>query len=244
MKIGIKLGSMLITGGNGKVDVEYLNFVCEQIAKLKKDGHQVFLVTSGAIASDQTPGRSENARASVGQGRLIRCFIDIMESYNINVAQLLPTYVHLQNKDSDYNHVFIEILNDKKLLPVINYNDPVDSREIKQLHYYADNDNLLLAHSLVAKADLAIIAISEKCFRDRQGAPIYQARLSEKQHLVSCCQGGNACGHGKEGMKTKIFVLCSLAEKKIRGIMAPGKEENFILRAVNQEPNFGLTIEP
>lgn len=245
MIIGVKFSSMLITGGKGEVDRIYLNDVCRQLALLKKAGHQVFLITSGAIASDQTKDRSENLRGAVGQARLINWYRFIMdEFYNLDVAQLLPTYVDLQNKDSVYQRVFLEALNDKKALPVINYNDPVDDREIKQLHDFADNDNLLLVHSLAAKADLAIIAISEKCFHDQQGAPIYQASLGDKQHLISCCQGGNACGHGKEGMKTKISVLCKLAENNIKGIMAPGREENFIMRAVNQEPNFGLTIEP
>ena len=74
MRIGIKVGSKLLTDGKGSINKEFILGVCQQISILIRGGHEVFLVSSGAVASDPHIHRSKNLRAIVGQPDLLKFY--------------------------------------------------------------------------------------------------------------------------------------------------------------------------
>ncbi len=245
MKIGVKIGSNVLVG-NGGVKKPLIKHICAQMAILLDEGHQVFLVTSGAIASDPKTHRSENLRASVGHVRLVGLYGDYFAKFGYEVSKLLPTYHYLHKGDSAskvFARTFKEGMKDRYIVPIINYNDPVDDKEIKALHGYRDNDNLFYAICCLAKADMAIIGVGVEGILDNQGKKIPVAALGEKGRILSYAKGGSSAGYGKKGMATKIGVLYGLAGDGVYSVLAPGNEQNFILRAAAKEENFGTIFK-
>ena len=245
MKIGIKIGSNVLVG-NGSVKKPLIKHICAQMAVLLGDGHQVFLVTSGAIASDSKTHRSENLRASVGQVGLMGLYGGYFAEFGYEVSQLLPTYHYLREENNEsmvFMRIFKEGMDDKYVVPIINYNDSVDNREIDVLHGYRDNDNLFYAICCLVKTDMAIIGVDVEGVLDDRGKKVFTAALEEKDRILSYANGGNSAGYGKKGMITKMGVLYALAETGIYSVLAPGNEKNFILRAAAKEKDFGTIFK-
>jgi glutamate 5-kinase len=239
MKIGIKLGSALLADSKGKIREELIAEVCRQVAQLVRKGHEVFIVTSGAVASDRKSKRSKNLRAGVGQPRIISRYIKYLEVYGIEVAQFLLTDQELTGTGSKTTKATLFEAFKEKVVPVINANDPTNSVELKRLEVCADNDMLFKLVCQLVKADMVIIGFSEKGILDDSKKVLHEVRISELEKILKYAKGGNKLGHGNEGMATKIKVLGFLAEAGIKAILVPGKEKNFILRTVAGEKNFG-----
>jgi glutamate 5-kinase len=241
-RIGIKLGSALLTDGNGGINNELLQEVCRQTAQLVKEGNEVFIVTSGAIACDKKSYRSKNLRSAVGQPRIMHKYVSFLAQYDVDAAQMLLTDEYLLNKKSKQCNLLKGILNEAfrdGVVPVINANDVIDSQEIKALRHCQDNDVMLKLTCLLVKADLAIIGIREQGLLDRESRVIYEVNRKNLDDILSFVKGGSGLGHGKNGIVTKVRSLWELASLGVSPILVSGKEENFILRAVAGEKDFG-----
>lgn len=241
-RIGIKLGSALLTDGNGRINDKLLSAVCRQIARLIKDGHEVFIVTSGAIACDEKKHRSKNLRSAIGQPRIMHKYANFLAKYKIDAAQMLLTDECLLNKKNKQCNLLKKILNEafrENIVPVINANDVIDNQEIKALRYCQDNDVMLKLVCSLVKADLAIIGIDEKGLLDQKNKIVCEVNRENIREILSFIKGGGKLGHGKNGIKTKLKSLWELALLGVSPILVSGKEKNFILRAVAGEKNFG-----
>lgn len=239
-KIGIKLGSQLLTDGNGMIHEDLILSVCQQVAMLKQAGNDVFIVTSGAIQSDSSAKRSDKLRAAVGQPGLMFRYKTFFKAFNLKPAQFLPTYYDLNKDHSDHIETIREGFADKEIVPVINYNDPSDDKEIEAMHKFADNDNLFCLLCLKLKVDYAIICFNEQGLY-YNGELTHEVCASERENLLAQMGQGNAQGHGKgsKGPQTKIKVLCDLAENDIAAYLIPGKEKDCILKALEPDRKIG-----
>lgn len=251
MRIVIKIGSKLLTDGKKKIKWWFIFKLCWQINKLMKFGHEVVLITSGAIKSDYNENRSENLRAGVGQVKLIFLYAFIFKIFfKIDIAQILFTDKNLFDKNGKFigeNSILYKTITEafsKKVIPVLNYNDTVDDKQTRAFKECADNDKTAKWTALLIKADLCIIGFDKLGLLDKKGDVIYQVNQNKKKFALSCAKGGNPLGHGKEGMKTKISVAIELSENGIKTVLAPANKKNFILRAIANEKNFGTIFIP
>jgi len=239
--IGIKLGSATLVN-DGKIRHKFIRRACKQIAWLVKGGSAVFLVTSGAIASDSKKSRSNNLRSSVGQGRIFNEYRIILEKLGVDAGQMLLTDEQLIDKKSAKTcltkKILLEAFSDG-VVEIINANDVIDNEEINALKDCADNDKLFKLVCLLVEADVAIIGLDQDGFLDLDGKVMHCIKVSEIESVLDCARGGNELGHGSEGMRTKVMVLAELAQAKIQAHLAPAKVKDFILRAVLQENDFG-----
>jgi len=257
MTIGVKVGSSLLTDG-GRVNREYLLNLCRQIADLKRSGHRIFLVTSGAVASEPFAVFSKNLRAAIGQAKLIGDYREFFGVFGIKVAQILVT-------DTDFIRVFrsvaLKTIEEairyntavRMVVPIINANDVVSNNEIEALSACADNDRLsqLICEQL-GDVDIMVIGMDEEGLRDENGNIMRQISPRAQIHesidnldlLLSFVNRCSEKGHGSDGMRTKISVAYRLAERGIKVVLAPGREKDFILRVVAGEKNFGTTFLP
>jgi glutamate 5-kinase len=238
MRIGIKLGSSLLTNNQGEINKALISKICFQVAKILKDGHEIFIVSSGAVASDPKKYRSKNLRSAIGQIKIIRYYSKIFASHKIETAQFLLTDRELLNNNAVTKKTLLEAFCEK-VVPIINGNDTVDNEELRALEICADNDKLFYLTCLLVKADVAIIGFSQKGLLDNDKKIVHQVRTTEIKKILGYAKKGSALGHGNDGMKTKIEILNKIAKKGIRAILAPGKEKDFILRALANEKNFG-----
>lgn len=239
--VGIKLGSSTLVSAKG-IDQKFIGKVCAQIAQLVQEGHGVFVVTSGAIASDQAKERSKNLRSAVGQVRIVNEYRMALEKFGIDAAQMLLTDEQLiavnSSKTQLTKKVMLEAF-EAGVVAIINANDVIDNEEIKALTHCADNDRLFKLMCLLVGADIAVIGFDQKGFLDFEGEVMHRIEISEMEKVLGYAKGGSALGHGSDGMRTKVLALVELAQTKIEACLMPAKEKDFILRAVSGEKNFG-----
>jgi glutamate 5-kinase len=242
--IGIKLGSAVLVA-NGKTNHRLIRSVCKQVATLVASGAGIFIVTSGAIASDQSQKRSKNLRSAVGQVRIINDYRLCLEKLGLDCAQMLLTDEQLIDGKSAGARLTKKVMLEAfamGVVPIINANDVIDSEEIKALEHCADNDRLFKLMCLLVGADVAIVGFDQAGFLDLERRVMHRIKISEIETVLACANGGSTLGHGSDGMRTKVLSLAELAQAKIEAYLVPAKENNFIPRAVSREEEFGTNF--
>ena len=145
--IVVKLGTSVLTGGTDKLDKAHMVELVRQCCELKKQGHHVILVSSGAVAAGREQllkpcGRSlidKQMLAAIGQGQLIHIWQSLFGLYGINVGQMLLTRADVDDRERYLNaRDTLNALLNYDVVPIINENDAVATSEIK----VGDNDNL------------------------------------------------------------------------------------------------------
>jgi len=165
LRIVIKLGTGVLTRADGpRLDENQFTEIAENIGGLVRDGHQVILVSSGAVGAGlevlgltnyPEDTRTRQACAALGQIQLIQRYERLFGQRGIRVAQLLLTQADIQTQERGAKIVdtLETLLNAGPILPIINENDSVAVEELM----LGDNDRLASAVAVVAKADLMIL---------------------------------------------------------------------------------------
>lgn len=236
MIVGIKLGSATLVNDNGsRINEEIILSVCQQIAFLLRKGYDLFLVSSGAIASAPYPELSDSLRSIIGQSSLISKYKKFFNVFGIKAGQLLLTDYDFKNSKTIKWNLWEAFYH--KIILIINANDGVWDSEIKALQQCADNDILFYNICNLICPDLAIIGITEPGLLDSQGkiVPIVKVNKKNISKVLKYANRENKFGYGYDGMKTKILVCSKLAKNKIKTILAPTREKDFIVRAIKKE---------
>lgn len=165
-RLVIKVGSALLIGEDGHVHRGWLESLAEDIARLNDEGHEVLIVSSGAIAIGSTVlslnkrrARLEDlqAAAAAGQVQLVHAYQEALSAHDIVAAQVLLT-----PEDTENRHRFLNArgtlgkLIEHSVVPIINENDTVATDEIR----YGDNDRLAARVAQLVMAD-ALILLSD-----------------------------------------------------------------------------------
>ncbi|NSL50666.1 glutamate 5-kinase [Calidifontibacillus erzurumensis] len=213
-RIVVKIGSSSLTNANGGLSMEKLSEHVEALALLKKKGHEVVLISSGAVAAGFTglgyPTRpvtiaGKQAAAAVGQGLLMQGYIEKFKAHNIVTAQLLLTRSGFMNKEQ-YNNSYATLteLLKRDVLPIINENDSVAVEELT----FGDNDMLSALVSGLIHADFLIILTDVNGIYDQN--PNENPNAKKYNYLPEITdellQAASASGSkmGTGGMRSKI----------------------------------------
>ena len=147
-RLVIKVGSSLLIGADGHVHRGWLEGLTEDIATLQGSGHEVLIVSSGAIAIGSTVlginksrARLEDlqAAAAAGQVQLVHAYQEALRRHELAAAQVLLTPDDTENRRRFLNaRRTLGKLLERSVIPVINENDTVATEEIR----YGDNDRL------------------------------------------------------------------------------------------------------
>ncbi|WP_101845278.1 glutamate 5-kinase [Halobacillus sp. Marseille-P3879] len=213
-RIVVKIGSSSLTNANGGLSSEKLREHVEALARLKQLGHEVILISSGAVAAGFTDlGYSsrpvtiagKQAAAAVGQGQLLRGYTEEFKKHGVVAAQLLLTRQNFLYKDQYQNaHATLSELLKRNVTPIINENDSVSVDELT----FGDNDMLSALVSGLVHADLLMIltdinGIYDQNPRTHPNAKKYNFLHEIEDHLVNgASEAGSKVGTG--GMKSKI----------------------------------------
>ncbi len=163
LRVVVKVGSSSLTDSAGRLDPNRLHALVDVLAARRLAGQQVVLVSSGAIASGMVPlGLSarprdlatQQAAASVGQGRLIAYYTQAFHHHDLTVAQVLLTADDTVRR-GHYKNAFraLNRLLDLGVVPVVNENDAVATEEIR----FGDNDRLAALVSHLVHADALVL---------------------------------------------------------------------------------------
>ncbi len=236
-KVLIKIGSAVLTGAEG-LDLDIVQQLVAEIARLKEEGYQVILVSSGAIASGKHrmgitgPLKSipqKQAAAAIGQGRLMRIYAQAFGKYGINVAQILLTMSDLTDRKRFLNiRNTLSTLVEWGVIPIINENDTVAVEEIK----FGDNDQLAAMMANLIETHLVINLTSTEGLYDANPAISDQARLisvvSELTEEIEAAATEETSSVGLGGMKSKVMAARKVTACGIPYIIAPGKEKGVL----------------
>lgn len=258
-RIVVKVGSSSLTTIDGGLDVARLASLVDGIA-VRSDA-EVVLVSSGAIAAGLSPlGLSkrptdlstQQAAASVGQGRLMAEYSKAFEKHNKTVGQVLLTVEDITRR-SNYNNAqktLVRLL-ELGVLPIVNENDTVATNEIR----FGDNDRLASLVAILVQADaLILLSDVEGLFAGHpdSGAPMI-SEVRNSADLADVEIGGTGSAVGSGGMLTKVEAakIASAAgisvvltnAKNAAKAMAGEEVGTHFVAAANRKPSRTLWLE-
>jgi glutamate 5-kinase len=214
-RVVIKVGSaLLVDAEKGHLNRTWLEGFAADVARLRKRGQEVILVSSGAIALGRrhlglSAGKlrleESQAAAAVGQIRLAHAYKELLEAHEITVAQILLTLGDTEQRRRYLNaRGTLNTLLSLGSVPVINENDTVATAEIR----YGDNDRLAARVAQMAGADCLILLSDIDGLYTANPADDpdadFVARVLEITPAIEAMAGGTGSDMGSGGMQTKI----------------------------------------
>ena len=244
-RIVVKVGSSLVTNNGEGLDHSAIGMWAEQMTSLLKAGHEVLMVSSGAIVEGmQRLGWTKRpqeihqlqAAAAVGQMGLVQVYESCFARFNLRSAQILLTNADLANPERNANaKATLETLLKLGVVPIINENDTVVTDEIK----FGDNDSLAALVTNLVHADLLIILTDQGGLftadpRLNQGAALLSDAVAGDPALEKMA-GGAASELSKGGMLTKVLAAKIAVQTGASTVIASGREPNVLTRLLAGE---------
>lgn len=251
MRIVIKVGSNVLTRDNGKLDITRMSAIVDQVAWLRGEGHEVILVSSGAVASGRgelkTDGRRLDSVAqrqlfsALGQAKLINLYYDLFREYRIHVGQVLTMKESFATRREYLNQrACMTVMLDNGVIPIVNENDTVSVTELM----FTDNDELSGLIASMMDADvLVILSNIDGIFNGSPADPASRVipRVEPDRDLSEYIQQEKS-GFGRGGMTSKCAVARRVADEGIRVVIANGKRDNMLVDLV-KSPDTTLHTE-
>ena len=253
-RIVVKVGSSLVTNEGRGLDEQAIGEWCRQLSALVREGRELIMVSSGAIAEgmkrlgwQQRPKALNElqAAAAVGQMGLAQMYETQLRHNGLGSAQVLLTHADLADRERYLNarSTLLTLLS-HGVLPVINENDTVVNDEIK----FGDNDTLGALVANLVEADVLIILTDQKGLYsadprvDPNATLVHTARAGDAQ--LEAMAGGAGSSIGKGGMITKILAAKRAAGSGASTVIAWGRETDVLLRLAKGEAIGTLLVAP
>ena len=242
MKIVVKVGTSTLAHKTGRLNIRRIEKLCEVLSDLKNEGHEIVLVSSGAIGmgvgklnlrSRPQDIPTKQAAAAVGQCELMYTYDKLFTEYNHNVAQILITSPDIENEDRKQNfHNTLEKLMELDVLPIINENDTVSTDEIE----IGDNDTLSAMVAANIRADLLII-LSDidglyNCDPNKNKDAYLIDRVFDIDDKILNTAGGSSTTLGTGGMVTKLMAAKLATNAGCEMVIANGKNPSVLYEIV------------
>ena len=244
-RIVVKVGSSLVTNEGRGLDADAIGGWCEQLAALTKDGREVIMVSSGAIAEGMkrlnwtTRPKAIHelqAAAAVGQMGLVQVYESKLRENGIGSAQVLLTHADLADRERYLNaRSTLLTLLQLGVVPVINENDTVVNDEIK----FGDNDTLGALVANLVEADALVILTDQKGLytadprKDAAAQFVHIGKAGDP--ALEAMAGGAGSSIGSGGMITKILAAKRAAGSGASTVIAWGREPQVLLRLCQGE---------
>lgn len=244
-RIVIKIGSALLTNDGLGLNREGIDQWVAQMAGLRKQGIEIVLVSSGAVAEGMSrlnwklrPSALHElqAAAAIGQMGLVQAYESAFKKYDFHTAQVLLTHDDLSNRRRYLNaRSTLTTLLGHGIIPVVNENDTVVFDEIQ----FGDNDTLAALVTNLVEADHLIIltdqnGLYEEDPRSRPDAGLVDETVVSDARLDAMVSSkGGALGRG--GMFTKLRAARLAARSGSSSVIASGREADVLTRLVAGE---------
>lgn len=249
----IKIGSALLTQDGKGLDYAAIADWAEQMARLREQGIEIVLVSSGAIAEGMSrmgwvkrpSSLSElQAAAAIGQTGLVEAYERQFQDYNIQTAQILLTHDDISHRRRYLNaRNTLRTLLSLETLPIVNENDTIAMDEIR----LGDNDTLGALVANLIEADVLVILTDQdglytKDPRHHQDAELISEGVANNPDFVSFAgSAGTAIGTG--GMATKVLAAQRAARSGCATVIVSGRAPN-VLNRLQQGEVMGTLLTP
>lgn len=234
MRIVVKVGTSTLAHSTGCINIRHVEELCKVLSDIKNAGHEVILVSSGAIGMGmgklslkEKPKdmATKQAAAAVGQCELMYAYDKLFSEYNHTVAQILLTGLDLEDPTRYHNiKTTMNRLLEMGVLPIINENDTVNTDEIS----VGDNDTLGAIVAVSMHADMLVL------LSDIDGLFTADPRVDKEAELISeireitseieALGGESGTKLGTGGMSTKLSAAKKCIERGTDVVIANGSK--------------------
>ena len=247
MRIVVKVGTSTLAHSTGRLNIRHTEELVKVLSDLKNAGHEVILVSSGAIgmgvgklslSARPTDMSSKQACAAVGQCELMYTYDRLFSAYDHTVAQILLTGVDIEHASRRENiqNTLTRLL-ELGALPIINENDTVATDEITSI---GDNDTLAAIVTCCIKADLLVLlsdidglyTANPHTHPDAKLIPVVEEITPEVEMLA----GGAGSALGTGGMLTKVTAAKRATEAGVDMIITNGAHAEVLYDIVEGKP--------
>ncbi len=250
-RVVIKIGSRVLVQRNGRPDSRRMAELVQGIAALRREGRDVIVVSSGAIAcglqalgmkTKPTDLPALQMAAAVGQSRLMSAYDRLFSKKKCRIGQVLLTHDDLQDRRRHLNarNTILKLL-ESGVIPIVNENDVVSVDEIK----FGDNDALASRTAMLVEAGLLILLTTVNAFHilDAKG----RRRKVDFLPGVTAETLSHADGKGSDfstgGMASKLTAAAEAARMGAAVVIANGRQ-NGILQKIVSGAHVGTLIAP
>ena len=250
----VKLGTGILSDAKGRIDTAQIAALAGQIAELRRRGHEMLVVSSGAVGCGMsllgltkrpTAMAELQACAALGQPRLMRLYDEAFSHAGIRVAQVLLTYLDLDSRELYHNiqRSVAHLLGHKNVVPIFNENDVVSYDELVGARF-GDNDQLSAHVAILARAERLIILSNIRGLAtnsDGTGRLIRDVRgiTAKIQKLAGGTQSQTSVG----GMISKFKAAKLVNAAGIPMQIANGRQKN-VLVSIGEGETVGTTFHP
>ena len=239
-RIGIKIGSNVLTDSQGFLDKQRIGDLARQIARLKEQGIEVILISSGAVAAGRSVYKPKSRTdavglrqmwSSLGQVQLIQAYSELFTRHNLICSQVLVTREDFRSREHFKNmkNCFLVLLSNN-IIPIVNENDVVSVTELM----FTDNDELAGLVAGMLNVDLLIILTSVDGIMEKTGqgtlqliGEIHHGDREFEKHIRS-----EKAAFGKGGMLTKAHLAAKVAAHGIEVVIANGLKPGILTKIV------------
>ena len=247
MRIVIKIGTSTLAHHTGRLNIRRTEVLCKVISDLKNAGHEIVMVSSGAIGMGagklslkERPSDmpTKQAAAAVGQCELMYHYDNHFSEYSLNVAQLLLTkYILLEDRRINVQNALNRII-ELGSIPIVNENDTVSIDELEL--EMGENDSLAANVAVLANADLLIIMSDIEGLFDKDPHKYDDAELipvvPEITEEIKAIAGGAGSSLGTGGMATKIKAAEICKNGGIDLIIMNGRDPRHLYKVFENKP--------
>ena len=245
MRIVVKLGTSTLTHATGRINIRRVEKLCKILSDIKNAGHELILVSSGAIGmgvgklnmkEKPTDVPTKQACAAIGQCELMYLYDKLFREYSHIVAQMLITGRDIREKETrkHFKDTITRLL-ELGVTPIINENDSVATEEIM----VGDNDTLGAIVARQVEADLLIILSDIDGFYTDDPRVNPDAKIIDEVYTVDeeirHLAGTKGTMLGTGGMVTKIQAAELAMEAGIDMVIANGKNPEMLYRILDGE---------
>ncbi|NDW12580.1 glutamate 5-kinase [Bacteroides sp. 214] len=241
-RIAVKIGSNVLTRADETLDVTRMSALTDQVARLHKQGVEVILISSGAVAS----GRSEikptrkldsvdqrQLFSAVGQAKLINRYYELFREHGIAVGQVLTTKENFGTRRHYLNQrKCMTVMLENGVIPIVNENDTISVTELM----FTDNDEL--SGLIAAMMDVQMLVILSNIDGIYNGNPADPdtsvIRHIEQGRDISSYVQPTHSNFGRGGMITKTNIARKVADEGIAVVIANGKKDNILIDLIER----------
>lgn len=236
-RIVVKVGSNVLTRHDGALDTTRVSSIVDQIVAVRRQGFEVVLVTSGAVACGRSLIRQNDKLddvqqrqlySAIGQVRLMDLYYKLFIDYGINVGQILTMKKNFSTR-REYNNQrnCVEVMLQSGVVPVVNENDTVSIKELM----FTDNDELSgLVATMVGAEALIILSNVDGVYSgdpSSNGSAVVPVLRCGEDYDKFITDSKSEFGRG--GMTSKCHIASTTAASGVKVIIANGKRDNIIV---------------
>jgi glutamate 5-kinase len=235
MRIVVKVGTHAIAAKTGRPDYPALRRLVSQLSSLRKDGHEVVFVSSGAVAagvealglkSRPTDVNDVQMCAAVGQARFIYEYEKLFAQHGVKIGQLLLTHYDFEDRRRSQNvKKALDHLVRNGIVPIINENDVVADEELKG-QTFGDNDWLSFLIAKLVKADMLVLLTTVDGLLDSAGKRI--PLVDDFRKAVKLVHAGEKGRLSKGGMDSKLKAVKAAVNAGIDTFIANGRKSVLV----------------